>query len=116
MRTLTVALVAAALSLPFAVAIPSPVEARSYKEYCEDRARDLSGYRGNRGRVTAGAIRGGLEAAIIAGALGANRAERRRAARIGAVIGGLSKARRPNSRKARIYRLEYENCMRRRFR
>lgn len=93
---------ALAATLLISSSFPSASTAQSYANYCHERAQKLSGYRGRPG------------GAIIGGILGGNKKERRKAAQIGAIIGGISRSNRPNSRAARIYRLEYEECMRRR--
>lgn len=94
--------------------MPTPVSAQSYQQYCHDRAQQLSGYRGRPGGAVGGAVQGAIGGAIISGILGGSKKDRKKAAGIGALIGGISKANRPNSRNARIYKLEYNECMRRR--
>ena len=93
---------------------PTTATAQSYANYCHERAQKLSGYRGRPGGALGGAVEGAIGGAIIGGILGGNKKERRKAAQIGAIIGGISRSNRPNSRAARIYRLEYDECMRRR--
>ncbi len=94
-------------------ALPNAGQGQSFRDYCHERAQKLSGYRG-RPNVVGGAIEGAIGGAIISGILGGNKRDRKKAAKIGALLGGVSAANRPNSRKARIYRLEYSDCMRRR--
>ena len=105
---------ALAATLLISGSIPSASTAQSYANYCHERAQKLSGYRGRPGGALGGAVEGAIGGAIIGGILGGNKKERRKAAQIGAIIGGISRSNRPNSRAARIYRLEYEECMRRR--
>ena len=93
---------------------PEIAQAQSYADYCHDRAQRLSGYSGRPGNVVEGAARGAIGAAIITGILGGDRGDRRDAAKLGAVIGGISNANRSNGRAARIYRLEFNACMRQR--
>ncbi len=91
----------------------TPVDAQSYRQYCQQRAERLSGYRqGN--DVAGGAVRGAIGGAIVGSILGSGKKDRRRGAAAGALLGGISSASRPNSKAARIYRLEFEDCMRRR--
>ncbi len=105
-----------AISLSFSVATfaPTAASAQSYANYCHDRAQRLSGYRGRPGNAVEGAIGGAVGGALLSGILGGDRRDRERAAAVGALLGGISNANRPNSRAARIYRLEYDDCMRRR--
>lgn len=95
-----------------------------YYDYCQDRARDLSGYDGRtperyrRGGALEGASRGARDATIRSLLSGESRQERREARRRGAVIGGIlgalarSGERREEQRQARMYRLELDECMR----
>lgn len=99
---------------PSQIMLPTSAEAQGYRAYCKERAKDLSGYRGRSGNVAGGAINGAIGGAIISGILGGSRRDRKRAAGIGLVFGGISNANRGNNRKARIYRNEYEHCMRNR--
>lgn len=100
--------------LTVAPPLTSPAQAQSYAQYCHDRAQRLSGYRGRPGGALEGAAKGAVGGAIISGILGGDKEDRKKAAKLGAILGGISKANRPNSRAARIYRLEYEDCIRRR--
>ncbi|MFD1159252.1 hypothetical protein [Roseovarius aestuarii] len=108
----TVIILAIAMSLSSLV--PPPAEAQSYRDYCHDRAKRLSGYKGRAGGVVGGAVKGAVGGAIISGILGGSKKDRKKAAKLGALLGGISGANRPNSRAARIYRLEFDDCMRRR--
>lgn len=93
-------------------------------DYCHERARAFSGYEGevpNRylpGGALEGAARGSGLAGLGSLLSGDNRRERRRAERRGAIIGGIigairrGEARKEQERKARIYRLELDACMR----
>ena len=103
-----------ACALTFTHGVPTSAEAQSYRNYCHERAQKLSGYRGRPGGAVGGAVEGAIGGAIISGILGGNKEDRKKAAKIGALLGGISKANRPNSRAARIYRLEFDDCMRRR--
>ena len=107
------AILTAALIAPVAVTLPTSAGAQSLSAYCQQRAQRISGYNAA-GDVVGGAVRGALGGAVVGSLLGSGSRDRRRGARIGAVLGGVSSASRPNSRAARIYRLEYEDCMRRR--
>ncbi len=107
-------ILAIALAIPMASTVPAPAEAQTYRDYCHDRAKRLSGYSGRPKSALGGAVEGAVGGAIISGILGGNKKDRKRAAKIGALLGGVSAANRPNSRAARIYRLEYNDCMRRR--
>ena len=97
-----------------AVSLPNTAHAQSYANYCHERAQKLSGYRGRPGGAIGGAVEGAIGGAIISGILGGDKKDRKKAAKIGALLGGISKSNRPDSRAARIYRLEYQECMRRR--
>ena len=102
-----------AMALSLMVSLSHTANAQSYSQYCQDRAQRLSGYRhGN--DILGGAVRGAVGGAVLGSIFGSTRKDRERGAAIGAVIGGMKSASRPNSKAARIYRLEYENCMRRR--
>ena len=109
-------LIVGAITVMAASTIDAEVaEAQSYRDYCHQRAKDLSGYRGGRGGdVVGGAVEGAIGGAIISGILGGDKKDRKKAARLGALIGAMKNAKRPNSRAARIYRLEFEACMRQR--
>lgn len=107
-------ILAIALLIPMLSTVPAPAEAQSYRDYCHDRAKRLSGYRGRPKSVAGGAVQGAIGGAILSGILGGNKRDRKRAVGIGALLGGMSAANRPNSRAARIYRLEYDECRRRR--
>lgn len=92
-----------------------PASAQGYRDYCHERAQGLSGFRGGRGGdVVGGAVKGAIAGAIISGILGGKKKDRKKAAKLGALLGGLKAANKPNSRAARIYRLEFEACMRQR--
>lgn len=116
MKSITKSMIAssllAALSMGISVNIPTAASAQSYANYCHDRAQRLSGYRGRPGNAVEGAIGGAVGGALLSGILGGDRRDRERAAAVGALLGGISNANRPNSRAARIYRLEYDACMR----
>jgi len=111
---LGITLIAGAITAVSLLALPTPVAAQSYQQYCHDRAQKLSGYRGRPGGAVGGAVQGAIGGAILSGILGGDKRDRRKAAGIGALLGGVSKANRPNSRAARIYRLEFNDCIRRR--
>ncbi len=93
-------------------------------EYCRQRAVDLSGYRGptprryRPGGLLEGAARGAATGAVGSLIFGGNSRERRRAARRGAIIGGIigaikrGEAKKEEKRRARVYRLELDTCMR----
>lgn len=103
-----------ALVVPMSWSVPTTGNAQSYNQYCHDRAQRLSGYKGRPGGVVGGAVQGAIGGAIISGILGGSKKDRKKAAKLGALLGGISGAQRPNSRAARIYKLEYEDCLRRR--
>ncbi len=105
-------LVAAALAIPLVGMSAEPAEAQSYSQYCQQRAERLSGYR--RGNdVAGGTVKGAIGGAVVGSLLGGSKSKhRRRGAAAGALLGGMSAANRPNANAARIYRLEYEACMR----
>ncbi|MGB0507453.1 MAG: hypothetical protein ACPGGK_14765 [Pikeienuella sp.] len=98
----------------FFVAQFSEASAGNYRDYCAEEARRLSGYSGAVGDIAGGAIKGAVGAAILSGIFGGDKKDRKRAAGIGALLGGLGGAKRGNSRATRIYRLEFDDCMRRR--
>lgn len=105
----------ASLAILLAAVATTPVaQADGYRDYCEQQARRLSGYNGKASDIVGGAIKGAIGAAIISGIFGGNKKDRKNAARTGAVLGGIGGALRKNSRAARIYQLEFEDCMRRR--
>lgn len=115
MRMFTRCMIAAIAIVSAALAQVEPASAQGYRDYCHQRAQDLSGYRGGRGGdVVGGVVKGAIGGAIISGILGGKKKDRKKAARLGALIGGLKAASRPNGRAARIYRLEFEACMRQR--
>lgn len=107
-------IVALACSFNFTPPAISGAKARTLQNYCHNRAQQLSGYRGRVGGALGGAVGGAIGGAVITGILGGNKRARRNAARIGALLGGIAGANRANGRAARIYRLEYQACMRRR--
>lgn len=115
MRTFTKCIIASVAIVSATIVYVEPASAQGYRDYCHERARDLSGFRGGRGGdVVGGAVKGAVGGAIISGILGGKKKDRRKAAKLGALLGGLKAARKPNSRSARIYRLEFEACMRQR--
>ncbi len=93
-------------------------------DYCHERALAFSGYNGRtprryrRGGALEGAARGSGAAALGSLLRGENREERRRAERRGAIIGGIIGAirqgeqRQEERRRARVYQLEMDACMR----
>ena len=98
---------------------------RDYYRYCQERARDFSGYEGRapsrynrRSRALEGAARGAAGGTIEGFIRGEDRKERRERRRRGAIIGGIIGAladgaeRREEQRRARAYRLELDACMR----
>ncbi|WP_298309232.1 hypothetical protein [uncultured Erythrobacter sp.] len=98
---------------------------RDYYRYCEQRARDFSGYNGRvpgsysrRNRALEGAARGAAGGTIEGFIRGEDRRERRERRRRGAIIGGIIGAiadgaeKRKEQRRARTYRLELDACMR----
>lgn len=104
----------ALVALSIAMNAPTAAEAQaSYRQYCHERAQRLSGYRGS-GDFVGGAARGAVGGAIMGSIFGSTKKDRRRGAAIGAIIGGTRSANRPNNQSARIYQLEYDDCMRRR--
>ncbi len=105
-------LIVTALVFPVSSVFTSPAQAQSYREYCHERAQRLSGYRSGND-VIGGAARGALGGVVIGSVLGGKKG-RKRGAKIGAVMGAVGSASRPNSQAARIYRLEFDDCMRRR--
>ncbi len=115
MRLLTRCMIAMMAIVSITIIDIKPAEARGYRDYCHERAQDLSGFRGGRGGdVVGGAVKGAIGGAIISGILGGSKKDRKKAAKLGALLGGLKAASKPNSRAARIYRLEFEACMRQR--
>ncbi len=100
-------------------------EERDYYRYCDQRARDFSGYDGRvpgnysrRNRALEGAARGAAGGTIEGFIRDENRRERRERRRRGAIIGGIIGAiadgaeKRKEQRRARTYRLELDACMR----
>lgn len=93
-------------------------------DYCHQRAREFSGYEGpvpeKKGRDEAleGAARGAGLATIASVVKGESSSERRVSQARGALFGGLvgvirgSEQRQIAERKARIYRLEFDACIR----
>ena len=103
----------ATLCLALAFVSQTPAAAQSYHQYCHERAQRLSNSSAA-GDVVGGAARGALGGAVVGSIFGSNSKDRRRGAAAGALIGGIASANRPNSRAARAYQLEYDDCMRRR--
>ncbi len=115
MRKFTRSVIASVSIFGATIVTVEPADAQGYRDYCHQRAQDLSGYRGGRGGgIVGGAVKGAIGGAIISGILGGKKKDRKKAAKLGALLGGLSAASKPNSRAARIYRLEFEACMRQR--
>ncbi|MCE8522750.1 hypothetical protein KBY30_17280 [Ruegeria pomeroyi] len=103
-----------AIVFAFTISSPAPAQAQSsYSQFCHERAQRLSGYRSG-GDVLGGAASGAIGGAVMGSIFGSSKKDRRRGAAIGAIIGGARAANRPNSQAARIYQLEYNDCMRRR--
>lgn len=115
MRMFTRCIIAAIVMVSATAVQVLPANAQGYRDYCHQRAQDLSGFRGGRGGdVVGGTVKGAIGGAIISGILGGKKKDRKKAAKLGALLGGLKAASRPNNRAARIYRLEFEACMRQR--
>lgn len=119
-----IAISAITLLLPAVPAVAQDYREQDYFRYCQERAREFSGYDGrapNRYNRRSGALEGmarGAAGGTIEGLLrGENRRERRERRRRGAIIGGLIGAitdgaeRRDEQRRARAYRLELDACM-----
>lgn len=97
---------------------------QDHYRYCQQRAANFSGYNGpvpNRylpGGALEGAAKGAASGALGSFIFGKNKKERRRAAKRGAIIGGLigaikrGAAKKQVDRRARAYRLELDACMR----
>ncbi|KEO90488.1 hypothetical protein EH31_10395 [Erythrobacter longus] len=93
-------------------------------DYCQERARAFSGYDGRvpdrylPGGALDGAAKGSGLSALGALLSGKNKKERKKAERRGAIIGAIvgaarrSEAKKEQKRKARVYRLELDACMR----
>lgn len=106
------------------LATASPAMAQDRYRYCQQRASDLSGYRGavpDR-YLPGGVLEGAAKGAVVSGIGGLifekNKKKRKRNVRRGAAIGALvgaikrGSAKKKQKRAARNYRLELDACMR----
>lgn len=112
------------LGLTLSVVVASPALAQDRYDYCQRRASDISGYHGPvpdrylPGGMLEGAAKGAVSGAVGSLIFGGNKDERRRAAKRGAILGGLAAAIKRGIAKdkakksARMYRHEIDACMR----
>ncbi len=99
---------------------------RDRYQYCRDRARDITGYRGSRpsdyrrGGALEGALRGASKASGLSWLSGGNKKERKKAAERGAKLGFLigaikqgqaNKKKKEQDRRRREYQYELDECM-----
>ncbi|WP_298465996.1 hypothetical protein [uncultured Erythrobacter sp.] len=124
-KSLVCGLVTAALLAASASAQEKdPQYLESRFDYCHERALAFSGYEGKvpdrylPGGALEGAAKGSGLGALGALISGKNKKERKKAERRGAILGAIvgaikrGEAKKDQQRKARIYRLELDACMR----